>query len=160
MEKNALLVKYGLAYVGQDGEVKFYERPSKIHEVNMLQADELNHTTFEKLEEYTYVLTAYLSYVQTEQNGRQYDLLLLKDEYETLLTRESYKLIGATKKEREAKAVEQSPKLQELKELYLRAEASLTLLSNIPEVTIEKLNFLKKVYDRRGRERQFGRPAA
>lgn len=117
----------------------------------------ITNLTDSKLSATLYDLSKYQVYLQLHANIRTTTLISAKRAYnnelrKTMVSLSDMKLPSKmTVKEKEAKAMEENPRLQELELKLEEAEKQEALFRKVPEQTLELVNALKKELSRRER---------
>lgn len=151
---STLMVEYGLANRASDGSmVLLLDRPKDIALAMNVSDSQINQCSTEILEQYMNALSSYLMYIQAQHNLRCIEYIEARGYYEREMARERCKIVGSTNKDREARALDGSAKLQELALVLQRAESGKQLTEKIPDAIKEKLNVYKKIFGARHDER-------
>lgn len=114
----------------------------------------ITNLTDKQLSSTLFDLSRYQVYLQLHANIRVTTLISAKRAYANELRRTLINMSEIkgklTVKEKEARAMDQNPKLQELEEALEEAEKQEALFRKVPEQTLEIVNALKKELSRRG----------
>ena len=129
-------------------------KESVLDRVLSYDGEQITNLTDKQLSSTLFDLSRYQTYLQLHANIRTTTLISAKRAYTNELRRTIISMSEIkgkmTVKEKEAKAMEENPKLQQLEDALEEAEKQEALFRKVPEQTLELVNALKKELSRRG----------